>query len=242
MIVQEILRLLVAVGLGGLIGFERERVDRGAGLRTHALVSTAAALVMLVSSYGFTDVVTANHTVVLDPSRIAAQVVSGIGFLGAGLIIFRRNIVYGLTTAASVWAVAAIGLACGAGMLVQAAVATGLLLLILSGLKPVEQRFFTHKRVAPVTIRVQRQDGHIAAIEEAARSCQLDLWRLTLTAGREEQETLVTLEVRGGTRAGLLAFVEQVQHLPGVKEVIYTGDRAALREVGLEETGEEAGG
>ena len=241
MLVQEILRLLVAAGLGGLIGFERERVDRGAGLRTHALVSTAAALVMLVSSYGFTDVVTANHTVVLDPSRIAAQVVSGIGFLGAGLIIFRRNVVYGLTTAASVWAVAAIGLACGAGMLLQAVVATGLLLLILSGLKPVEQRLFGHKRVAPITIRMQRQDGQIAALEEVARASRLDVWRLTLTAGEDEQEALVTLEVRGEMRASLLTFIEQVQRLPGVLEVVYTGQRAAPREAGPEETGDEAG-
>ena len=110
---QEILRLLAAAGLGAVIGFERERLDRGAGLRTHALVSTASALVIIVSAYGFMDVVTANHTIVLDPSRIAAQVVSGIGFLGAGTIILRKNAIRGLTTAASVWAVAGIGLAAG---------------------------------------------------------------------------------------------------------------------------------
>src|SRR5579883_2140530 len=107
---QVLFRLVIATILGGLVGLERERLDRAAGLRTHALVALGAALLMLVSAFGFSDVL---HTpqVTLDPSRVAAQVVSGIGFLGAGTIILRREIVRGLTTAASVWSVAAIGLA-----------------------------------------------------------------------------------------------------------------------------------
>jgi len=146
---QEVARLLVAALLGALIGLERERLDRGAGLRTHTLVATAAALVMLVSSYGFVGVVTADRTIALDPSRIAAQVVSGIGFLGAGTIILRRNAVRGLTTAASVWAVAAIGLASGAGMFAAAVTCTVILLIVLIGLKPVERRMFGEQPTAP---------------------------------------------------------------------------------------------
>lgn len=97
----EVVRLLVAAGLGCLVGLKRDRLDRGAGLRTHALAATASALVMLVSSFGFNDVVSPGR-MMLDPSRIAAQVVSGIGFLGAGTIILRKNAVRGLTTAASI--------------------------------------------------------------------------------------------------------------------------------------------
>ena len=98
---QFIVRLIVAALLGCIIGMERERLDRAAGLRTHALVSVGACLFMLVSAFGFVDV-RGVPAVVLDPSRIAAQVVSGIGFLGAGTIIVRRGSVRGLTTAASV--------------------------------------------------------------------------------------------------------------------------------------------
>ncbi|HZS00246.1 MAG TPA: MgtC/SapB family protein, partial [Chloroflexota bacterium] len=138
---QMILRLVLATVLGAIVGVERERLERAAGLRTHALVGVGAALFMLVSVFGFGDVVDMPG-VTLDPSRVAAQVVSGIGFLGAGTIIFQREIVRGLTTAASVWAVAAIGLAVGGGLYLAAFGATILTLLILAGLKPLENRFF----------------------------------------------------------------------------------------------------
>jgi hypothetical protein len=112
---QIVLRLVIAAILGGLVGVERERLEWAAGMRTHALVSLGSALFMVVSAFGFSDILGEQH-VILDPSRVAAQVVSGIGFLGAGTIILRREIVKGLTTAASVWAVAAVGLAVGGGM------------------------------------------------------------------------------------------------------------------------------
>jgi putative Mg2+ transporter-C (MgtC) family protein len=110
---ETLLRLLVAAVFGSLIGFERERLLWAAGIRTHMLVCVGACLFMIVSAYGFSPVLGPN--VVLDPSRVAAQVVSGIGFLGAGAILARGEIVKGLTTAASIWTVAAIGLAVGGG-------------------------------------------------------------------------------------------------------------------------------
>src|ERR1700744_5434652 len=106
-------RLVMAAGLGSVIGLERERLQWAAGLRTHMLVSVGSALIMIVSAYGFSA--TLGPHVVRAPSRVAAQVVSGIGFLGAGSIILRNEAVKGLTTAASVWAVAGIGLATGGG-------------------------------------------------------------------------------------------------------------------------------
>ena len=139
---QMLLRLGVATLLGVIVGFERERLERAAGLRTHALVALASALIMLVSAYSFADLPATPR----DPTRMAAQVVSGIGFLGAGVIIFRKNTVRGLTTAASVWAAAGLGLAAGGGMLLVATVATAFILLIQVGLRPLEQRFFTHHR------------------------------------------------------------------------------------------------
>src|SRR6202044_1303181 len=113
-----------------------------AGIRTHMLVCVGSCLIMIVSQYGFSNILT-QQNVVLDPSRVAAQVVSGIGFLGAGAILFRRDKIRGLTTAASLWTVAGVGLAAGGGMYVAAAGSTAIILVILIGLKPLERRFWS---------------------------------------------------------------------------------------------------
>lgn len=125
------LRLLVAGILGAIIGLDREYRAKEAGYRTHFLVSLGSALIMIVSQYGFQDIIQEN-SVTLDPSRVAAQVVSGIGFIGAGTIILQKQIVRGLTTAAGIWATAGIGLAVGAGMYTISIAAT---LLTLAGLE-----------------------------------------------------------------------------------------------------------
>ena len=122
-----IIRLCVAGLCGTVIGLDREYRVKDAGFRTHFLVALGSALIMIVSQYGFADILM--HTGVgLDPSRIAAQVVSGIGFIGAGTIIIHRQLVRGLTTAASLWATAGIGLAAGAHMYIVAGAATALTL------------------------------------------------------------------------------------------------------------------
>jgi putative Mg2+ transporter-C (MgtC) family protein len=125
------LRLTVGLVLGAIVGLERELHRQPAGFRTHSLVSLGAALFTVVSAYGFSGPT-------VDPTRIAAQIVSGIGFIGAGTILQFRGRVRGLTTAASLWAVAAIGTAAGAGLFVVAAIATVLILVILFLLDRVE--------------------------------------------------------------------------------------------------------
>lgn len=129
-----VLRISVAALLGGLIGLEREYRAKEAGFRTHFLVALGSALFMIVSAYGFSDVAM-TETSRWDVSRIASQVVTGIGFIGAGTIIFHKseNIVSGLTTAAGLWATAAIGLACGGGMYMLSVVSTLLVLIGLEG-------------------------------------------------------------------------------------------------------------
>ncbi len=126
-------RLVLAALFGTIIGLDREYREKEAGFRTHFLVSLGSALMMIVSQYGFSEILT-HDGVSLDPSRIAAQVVSGIGFIGAGTIIFNHQIVRGLTTAASLWATAGIGLTAGAGMSWRALAATILTLVALEGL------------------------------------------------------------------------------------------------------------
>ncbi len=133
------IRLLSATLCAGVIGLERERAEMSAGLRTHALVGLGSALIMIASAFGFSDVL-GTPNVVLDPSRMAAQVVSGIGFLGAGTILVQQQIVRGLTTAASIWAVAAIGLSIGGGLYVPALIATALALIVLEVMRPLERR------------------------------------------------------------------------------------------------------
>ena len=127
------IRLVVAMILGGIVGLEREYHAKDAGFRTHFLVAIGSALFTLISMYGFADGVK-------DTSRVAAQVVSGIGFLGAGIIVFQRNVIRGLTTAAGLWVTAAIGMACGVGQFYMAVLVT---LLILIGLE-VLNRFIPH--------------------------------------------------------------------------------------------------
>ena len=136
-----VLRIFVAALLGGVIGLEREYRAKEAGFRTHFLVALGSALFMIVSAFGFEDIVTQpGHR--LDVSRVAAQVVSGIGFIGAGTIIFHKseNVVRGLTTAAGVWVTAAIGLACGGGMYVLSIAST---VMVLFGLEAFN--YFLHK-------------------------------------------------------------------------------------------------
>jgi putative Mg2+ transporter-C (MgtC) family protein len=113
--IAQLRELGLAFVLSALIGLEREIRHKSAGLRTYTIIGTTAALFLLISKYGFTNVL-ANQLVVLDPSRVAAQIVTGIGFIGAGLIFVRGDRVQGLTTAATVWLVTAIGMACGAGL------------------------------------------------------------------------------------------------------------------------------
>jgi putative Mg2+ transporter-C (MgtC) family protein len=151
---EVVLRVVLAGVLGGAVGAEREIREREAGLRTHMLVSIGAALFTLVSAYGFSDFHFSNASgITYDPTRIAAQVVTGIGFLGAGAIIRQGLSVRGLTTAASLWVVAAIGLATGAGYYSAALITTVVVLLSLWPLRILAFRLF--ERVRPGELRLE---------------------------------------------------------------------------------------
>ncbi len=154
------LRLVVSCILGGLIGFERESLDRPAGLRTHILVCVGSALMTLVSIYGFTNF----DTVTKDPGRIAAQVVSGIGFLGAGTILREGLTVTGLTTAASLWVVAGIGLAIGCGLFFAGIAGTALVFVTLVLFGQMERRHWSNKHRNRIKIVVRDQPGQLGRV------------------------------------------------------------------------------
>ncbi len=223
-----VIRLALATVLGAAIGAERERLERAAGLRTHALVCVASALIMVVSTYGF-PLPPDDPNGALDPSRIAAQVVSGIGFLGAGVIIFRENTIRGLTTAASIWSVAGVGLAAGGGLYIAAMVGTAFMLLILTGLSPIERRFFAHHaRQHRVVIWVRHGVNLLGTIEEAVRGPAVRLRSLQLQPGGEPGEDIVELVLRAERQHDILAVVRTLQSAEGVRRLTYRYRREEL--------------
>ena len=222
-----VVRLLLAAALGAVIGFDRERHTWAAGLRTHMLVCLGAAVAMIVSAYGFADVlgkpatlVLGRPDVVLDPSRIAAQVISGIGFLGAGTIMFmqRENVVRGLTTAAGLWTVAAIGLAVGGGMYAAAVLATAVAWVILAVLKPLERRFAMRKTLPRVRVRFGGQ-ASLAAVEGVLAAQALPASTI-VTRHLADDGDEVTIEFATGfERTALGGFADALRALPGVEAV-----------------------
>src|SRR3984885_1127548 len=149
--------LLLAFGLSALVGLEREIRQKAAGLRTYTLVGVSAALFMLISKYGFMDVLESGR-VVVDPARVAAQIVSGIGFIGGGVIFMRRDIVRGLTTAASIWFTASLGMACGAGLFVLAIATTVGYFLIMLVFPALARRLPKSRKLAN-EIYISYEDG-----------------------------------------------------------------------------------
>jgi putative Mg2+ transporter-C (MgtC) family protein len=164
----QLAELALAFVLSASIGLEREIRQKSAGLRTYTLVGFSSALVMLVSKYGFTNILESGR-VVLDPSRIAAQIVSGIGFIGGGLIFVRKDIVRGLTTAATVWLTAAVGMACGAGLPILAVAVTFGHFVVVFVFPSIERRL-PKSRWAPSSLQISYQDGR-GVLREVLACC-----------------------------------------------------------------------
>jgi len=195
----------LAFVLSALIGVEREIRHKSAGLRTYTLVGFGAALIMLVSKYGFMNVLEANR-VVLDPSRVAAQIVTGIGFIGGGLIFVRRTNVRGLTTAAIVWLTAAIGMACGAGLPILALAVTAGHFIIVFGFPFIASRL-PKSRWTPSLLQICYYDGKEALREVLVKCTQHNFAVSRLEVEKEDLPTsledpskrtvTVALEVQG---------------------------------------------
>jgi putative Mg2+ transporter-C (MgtC) family protein len=200
----------LALVLASAIGLERELRQKNAGLRTYTLVGLGSALFMLISKYGFFDVLERN-SVVLDPSRVAAQIVSGIGFIGAGLIFVRRDSVRGLTTAAGIWLTAAVGAAAGASLSGLAIVTTLAYFLVVFGLAPLARRL-PASPYAPSALRVVYADGR-GILRRVLGTCtardfkvaDIDVDRHELEGDDSEGAVAVSLEVHGGGSVAALA-------------------------------------
>ena len=201
-----IFRVFVAALLGGVIGFEREYRAKEAGLRTHFLVAMGSALFMILSQYGFESQL-GMSSISLDPSRIASQVVTGIGFIGAGTIIFQKHVIKGLTTAAGLWVTSAIGLTCGSGMYLLAVTATLLVLLCLETIYFILLRIGS--RNISVTISTRNRDN-IKVVVDRLRHDHVDMDSYEMK--RQDDLFTVSMELkvkRNNYRNQIIEFMDK---------------------------------
>ena len=190
-----VLRLFVAAMLGGVIGLEREYRAKEAGFRTHFLVALGSGLFMILSQFGFDDVLAHYEQVSLDPSRIASQVVTGIGFIGAGTIIFQKHVVRGLTTAAGLWVTSAIGMTAGAGMYVLSIATTVLVLLCLEALYFILQHFGT--RNITVTFSTPKEENIQPVLQQLRdKEIIIDSYEMTRKDTSSGHYFVVTMEMK----------------------------------------------
>lgn len=171
-----LLRIFISGICGGLIGYERDNRLKEAGIRTHLIVSLASALIMVVSKYGFSDVL-AMQGIALDPSRIAAQIVTGVGFLGAGMIFVRGSTVNGLTTAAGIWATAGIGMAIGSGLYLVGIMST-LFILFIQTLLHKKYKWFHFPIAESLSVQIKNRKNAVSDLRVELESRKLEILNL----------------------------------------------------------------
>ncbi len=204
--------------LSAVIGLERQRRFKSAGLRTHTLVGVGSAVFTLVSAYGFVDVT--GRDAAVDPSRIAAQIVSGIGFLGAGVIFVRRGSVSGLTTAASIWLTAAVGMACGAGLPALAVMATGCHLLTVTILGKLGRRVQADPVSTTLLMRYTAGQGALPVALGLAAEHGVTATVLEAMTSRQDAETTVRATVQLEASPQLVSeLVEEITDLASVQSL-----------------------
>lgn len=198
--VRQLSELGLALLLSSLIGWERAAKQKSAGLRTHTLVGVASALMMVVSQHGFTNVLGLPN-VSFDPSRVAAQIVSGIGFIGGGLIFVRQDAVRGLTTAATVWLTCAVGMACGGGLPILALAVTALHFLVVRGFPPLAARLVPESVSTVFQVRLTYRTG-TALLPRLMQMCtrrgyRIARFRVERLPDRADDAARVVLELEG---------------------------------------------
>ncbi|MBL4677257.1 MAG: MgtC/SapB family protein [Mucilaginibacter sp.] len=215
-----LIRLGLAALMGSIVGLERQRHDWAAGLRTHMLVCVGSTLAMIVSMDGFGDVI-GKPGVALDPSRVAAQVISGIGFLGAGTILFMKSeIVKGLTTAAGLWTVAAIGLAVGGGLYIPAAATTIIVFIILAAVKPIERKLFDRNKYTAISLETGKDLIDIKSIQEILGKHLIRIKEVKITSPDDSTDRIrIAIQKTSSKDPESLAVLQDLQKLNGVTVV-----------------------
>jgi putative Mg2+ transporter-C (MgtC) family protein len=216
---EVLLRVVLAGALGGAIGAERELREREAGLRTHMLVAVGAALFTIVSAYAWSDFsFSQRNGISFDPTRIAAQIVTGIGFLGAGAIIRQGLSVRGLTTAASLWVVAAIGMASGAGYYSAAVITTVVVLISLWPLRIVAHRMFERIRPGELRLEVELQAGQSPSVLlDTLESKGVAVRSFELEDARDRRRVVLDVRITDGRFETVTAELMRLEPVLGVR-------------------------
>ncbi len=213
-----LIRLLVAFVLGAIIGFEREIDNQPAGLRTNIILVVGSALAMILSvtlAHKYPPVQGASG----DPARLAAQVISGIGFLGAGAILHAGVSIKGLTTAATIWTMAIVGLAVGAGFIKEAAIVTIALFIVLTILEKFEHRFFHPKWIVPITLWIKDEEVDLEALRQIFKYKHLRLLSLSREHDLTTKETTLHLEFSCKRESLLDEIQTKILKVPGLQKV-----------------------
>lgn len=215
-----IIRLALASLFGALIGLERERKHWAAGLRTHMMVCVGACLIMMVSAFGFSDIL-GTPNVTLDPSRIAAQVVSGIGFIGAGtILLLKQGTIRGLTTASGLWTVAAIGLATGGGMYFAAIATTVIAIIILWALKPLEMMYLKKNKQKVLKITTQTVSSNNEILKKILTNSAIKIQNFSFE--KNEDEWVYQLEFENENTVILDDIINEIKQLSSVKSLYWS--------------------
>lgn len=215
-----IIRLALASLFGALIGLERERKHWAAGLRTHMMVCVGACLIMMVSAFGFSDIL-GTPNVTLDPSRIAAQVVSGIGFIGAGtILLLKQGTIKGLTTASGLWTVAAIGLATGGGMYFAAIATTVIAIIILWALKPLEMMYLKKNKQKVLKITTQTESSNNEIFKKILTNSAIKIQNFSFE--KNEDEWVYQLEFENENTVILDDIINEIKQLSSVKSIYWS--------------------
>jgi Uncharacterized membrane protein len=220
------IRLFSAVLMGGIIGWERELSNQSAGFRTHILVCVGSALIMLLSMYGFADYAY-EANVRMDPARLAAQVISGIGFLGAGTILRNGLSISGLTTAASLWVVAAIGLSVGAGFYLPSIIATSIVFTNLFILNRVEKRVFKSKKIQYLLIHGRRDMALMARLNRIYDDHQVTVRKMSIVDKPDNDQVQLHYSLTGKKKGWLDVILTQISQCEGVQSVTVQDRRDA---------------
>lgn len=213
---EQVGELGLAFVLSAAIGVERQLRQKSAGLRTHTIVGLGSALFLLISKYGFQDVVVPGQ-VTVDPSRVAAQIVSGLGFIGAGLIFVQRGTVRGLTTAATIWLTAAIGTAAAAGLPILALLCTAGHFGVLYGLTPLTRRL-SGNQPATTGITCTYVDGR-GILRQVLRTCTTAGWAVTRIETRPAVDTLVQVQLELVGRGQITTLLAEIDEIDDVTEI-----------------------
>lgn len=231
--VDLMIRMLIATVLGGLIGLEREWSNHAAGFRTHILVCLGSTTIMLLSIYGFSEFVN-DANMRADPARLAAQVISGIGFLGAGAILRNGSVISGLTTAASIWVVAAVGLCVGAGFYFVAVLCTFLALVSLLLLNKWEKHLLRNRRAHEITVKVLDHPGVLGQVASALGNQGIQIMKMKILPDHDASEknaasptTQLCFTIKAPERGKLLAALDNIHR----SEYVVSADSPWLDEI-----------